>query len=332
MLSISPNAQLVATPRLPTHGFKVARQQVHEGGLACTVRAYDGHAGSHVDAKVDVLQAKVVSARVLEVHVHGLYQRRRQLGGCREVELHRVVRPFLWLVDVGGGGTGVINRLVLVLLGRVFGSIGADLLLLRLAVFTTARLGCLHLLLKLLICLIGLPPPLLIHLIELRKVALVLVQLVVVQVDDVRGHSVQKVPVMANHHERLLPPLQVLFQPQHRTQIQMVCGLIQQQKRGLDIQRASEGDAHAPATTEGLRRPPLHVGVEAQAVQDLGSTAFGRGSGDLVLALIYFVQPFLSGLLVKLFILLVRVLQFLVQLCLLSSQLHEFHIRSHHSL
>jgi len=40
-----------------------------------------------------------------------------------------------------------------------------------------------------------LAPPLLVHLVKLRKVALVLVQLVVMEVDDVGRHGVQEVPV-----------------------------------------------------------------------------------------------------------------------------------------
>eukprot|EP00983_Pelagomonas_calceolata_P061186 1146717-Pelagomonas_calceolata.AAC.10 len=79
-------------------------------------------------------------------------------------------------------------------------------------------------------------------------------------------------PVMANHHERLLPPLQVLFQPQHRTQIQMVCGLIQQQKRGLDIQRASEGDAHAPATTASWKHA-LNIHNVMDGLYDMDCTS-----------------------------------------------------------
>lgn len=38
--------------------------------------------------------------------------------------------------------------------------------------------------------------PLLVHLIELREIALVLVQLVIVQVDDVRGDCVQEIPAL----------------------------------------------------------------------------------------------------------------------------------------
>jgi hypothetical protein len=79
-------------------------------------------------------------------------------------------------------------------------------------------------------------------------------QLIVMQVDDVGGDSVQEVPacmagqreaphsqdcllglasraarhaspVMADHHQGLFPSLQVLFQPQHSPQVQVVCGL-----------------------------------------------------------------------------------------------------------
>jgi hypothetical protein len=44
-----------------------------------------------------------------------------------------------------------------------------------------------------------LTPPLLVHLLKLSKVALVLVQLVVVQVDNVSGHTIQEVPASKRH-------------------------------------------------------------------------------------------------------------------------------------
>ena len=49
---------------------------------------------------------------------------------------------------------------------------------------------------------------LVVHLLKLHKVAAVVVQLEVMQVDDVRGHSVEEVAVVGHHNQRLLPPLQ----------------------------------------------------------------------------------------------------------------------------
>ncbi len=55
-------------------------------------------------------------------------------------------------------------------------------------------------------------------------------------------------------------PSEVFFQPQHRPQVQVVGGLVQQQYSGLDVQRPSQADAHAPATRKVLRGASLRVG------------------------------------------------------------------------
>ena len=46
---------------------------------------------------------------------------------------------------------------------------------------------------------------------RLRKVAAVVVQLEVVEVDDVGGDGVEEVAVVRHHYQRLLPALQVLL-------------------------------------------------------------------------------------------------------------------------
>ena len=46
---------------------------------------------------------------------------------------------------------------------------------------------------------------------RLRKVAAVVVELEVVEVDDVSGDGVKEVAVVRHHYQRLLPPLQVLL-------------------------------------------------------------------------------------------------------------------------
>ena len=46
---------------------------------------------------------------------------------------------------------------------------------------------------------------------KLGKVASVGMQALVMQVDDIGGHDVQEVAVMAYHNQCLLPPLQVLL-------------------------------------------------------------------------------------------------------------------------
>lgn len=71
-----------------------------------------------------------------------------------------------------------------------------DLILSSLA---AALLGSLDLLLVLLSSLVDFPPPLVIHLLKLAKVAAVEVQLQIMQVDDVRGDCIQEVPAARTH-------------------------------------------------------------------------------------------------------------------------------------
>lgn len=49
----------------------------------------------------------------------------------------------------------------------------------------------------------------------LDEIAAVAVQLEVMQMDDVGGDGVQEVSVMTHDHQGLLPPRQVLLEPQH---------------------------------------------------------------------------------------------------------------------
>ena len=64
------------------------------------------------------------------------------------------------------------------------------------------------------------------HLEEIVKVARVILQLLVVQVDNVRAHVVQEGPVVRHNHHGARHAPQVLLQPQHTRQVQMVGRLV----------------------------------------------------------------------------------------------------------
>mmetsp|Transcript_5424 Transcript_5424/g.10351 ORF Transcript_5424/g.10351 Transcript_5424/m.10351 type:complete len:318 (-) Transcript_5424:233-1186(-) len=166
-------------------------------------------------------------------------------------------------------------------------------------------------------------------------------QLQVVQVYDVCAHRVQEVSVVRHNDERLLPALQVLLQPEHGAQVEMVGGLVQQQQRGLDEERARERDAHAPAAGEGLGRPCLHRGGEAQAMQDLGRARIRSVCVFSVQQLVHLNKPCVCSILVHGFAILTQNFQSLLwhfccgechQILLLLSKLHEFYVRIHHCL
>ena len=112
----------------------------------------------------------------------------------------------------------------------------SDLILSSLA---ASLLGCLDLLLVLLRRFVHLPPPLVIHLLKLPKVPPVEVQLQVMQMDDICRHGVQEIPVVGYHNESLLPSGEVLFQPQHRSEVQVVGGLVKKKHSGLDVEGSS---------------------------------------------------------------------------------------------
>lgn len=77
---------------------------------------------------------------------------------------------------------------------------------------------------------------------------------------DIGADGVQEVAVVRDDHQRLLPAHEVFLEPQHGAQVQMVGGLVQEKKRGLDEESAREGDAHAPAAAEGLGGSALRLG------------------------------------------------------------------------
>ena len=69
-------------------------------------------------------------------------------------------------------------------------------------------------------------------------VALVPRDRAVVEVEHVRADRVQKGARVRDDHERLAPALQVLLEPQHRVQVEVVGRLVEQQHVGLDEERA----------------------------------------------------------------------------------------------
>ena len=74
-------------------------QQVHEGGFASAIGPHNGHAAAHVNADIQVLEAKIIAARVFEVGVKELQQRGGwQLAGLGELKVHCVVGPALGLL------------------------------------------------------------------------------------------------------------------------------------------------------------------------------------------------------------------------------------------
>lgn len=87
-------------------------------------------------------------------------------------------------------------------------------------------------------------------------------ELQVEQVDDVRADRIQEVAVVGDDHQRLFPAHEVLLQPQHRPQIQVVRGFVEKQEGGLDEESARERDPHSPPAAEGLGSSALQDRIE----------------------------------------------------------------------
>mmetsp|Transcript_47354 Transcript_47354/g.108961 ORF Transcript_47354/g.108961 Transcript_47354/m.108961 type:complete len:218 (+) Transcript_47354:1022-1675(+) len=131
-----------------------------------------------------------------------------------------------------------------------------------------------------------------------------------------------------DYDERLLPRLQVLLQPQHRVQVQVVGRLIEQQHVRADEERARERHAHAPAAGEGGRRALLVLLAEAEPAQDLGRARGRRVRLDRLQALPYLVEPRRAVLLILSVLLGVLFLQ----LALLRQQRRALHVGCEHAL
>jgi len=84
----------------------------------------------------------------------------------------------------------------------------------------------LHRLVELVGGLVGLCASLVVHLFELLKVASVIMQALVVEVDDVGGDRVQETTVVRDDDEGLLPSGEVLFEPEDGAEVEMVGWLI----------------------------------------------------------------------------------------------------------
>ena len=95
---------------------------------------------------------------------------------------------------------------------------------------------------------------------------------------------------MRNHQETLVVLCEMVLEPHARAEIQMVRGLVQQQKCGRCEERARERDAHAPPAGHVLGGSPHHVLFETQAVQQLSRTRLERSRVQLLEPLVDWLQ------------------------------------------
>jgi len=86
------------------------------------------------------------------------------------------------------------------------------------------------------------------HLLEGRVIASVVHKFLVFQVQDIRGDVVEKVGIVRNYYDCMRVVLrQVVIEPQHCIQIQMVRRLIEHQQFRLQEKGLRQTDAHSPS-------------------------------------------------------------------------------------
>mmetsp|Transcript_28913 Transcript_28913/g.77273 ORF Transcript_28913/g.77273 Transcript_28913/m.77273 type:complete len:464 (+) Transcript_28913:934-2325(+) len=98
-------------------------------------------------------------------------------------------------------------------------------------------------------------------------------------VEHVRARLVNKNPVVGHHHDDSRLPRrargQLVAQPHHGLDAEVVGGLVQQQNVRLPKERGREGHAHAPAAAERAQLPAPQLLAEAEVGQQLHGPLLG---------------------------------------------------------
>ncbi len=119
---------------------------------------------------------------------------------------------------------------------------------------------------------------------ELGEAADVLRGLAGGDLDDPLGHVVDEVPVVADEQHGAGEVLELLFEPQHRVDVEVVGGLVEHQHVGLLEQQPGEGGPHLP-TTRHLGEGPVHVGSgEPEAAEDASGLGLELVAAELFVA------------------------------------------------
>lgn len=124
---------------------------------------------------------------------------------------------------------------------------------------------------------------------ELRIVAAVALDLLLLQMQRDIAHRIEKFAVVRNHDQRARIAMQPVFEPDDGVEVQVVGRLVEQQQVGAAHQRLSQVQAHAPAAGEACHRQARLLEREAQAEQQRfgarrGGIAVGVGKGRVCFA------------------------------------------------
>mmetsp|Transcript_24216 Transcript_24216/g.77328 ORF Transcript_24216/g.77328 Transcript_24216/m.77328 type:complete len:644 (-) Transcript_24216:48-1979(-) len=278
VLSKVTNAEFGVALHITTHRLELVQEHVDEGGFPAAVRPkqHDAARGEH--AHVGLLEQQLARRAVLAgeakadlLHLDGLPNLADWLRE-REAELW-VVNNFVderHLVEsldtrLGQRGTfGIVPELV-----HGFLHVG------------TARLLRLELTLLLQALVLA-------RVLEDVDVALVVVELPVLEVDDVRDDVVGEDAIVGYQDERLGVVLQVALEEEHTEHVQVVGRLVEQQDIGGKEQGRAERHTHAPASGKALGGGHLHLLREPETRKHhagAGVRRFGANRNELVIHL-----------------------------------------------
>ena len=93
-------------------------------------------------------------------------------------------------------------------------------------------------------------------------------QFAAVEMQDAVGDVVEKIAVVADDEDRRRAILQIVGEPKHALEVEIVGRLVEQQQVGFGEQHRGERHAHAPAAGIFRERPALRRLVEAEPFQD----------------------------------------------------------------
>src|SRR5262249_7943700 len=96
------------------------------------------------------------------------------------------------------------------------------------------------------------------------------------EMEDGVDRAVEQIAIVADHDHGAWIARKMILEPERSLEIEIVGGLVEQQKIGLGKQHGGERDAHAPAAGEFPHRPRLVAGREAEPGEDTRRAGRGR--------------------------------------------------------
>mmetsp|Transcript_41585 Transcript_41585/g.90649 ORF Transcript_41585/g.90649 Transcript_41585/m.90649 type:complete len:328 (+) Transcript_41585:595-1578(+) len=262
-------------------GLHVAHKQLQQGGFPASVLAHHRVSGAHLNIHIQVGQAESTTITQLrlwvsETHLIHLDQvgnrfwvLERELKGGILGNLLEHGKP-LQRLNTGLDQTGPlgitpegIDEFVEMSLGPLLG--------LRLTLLDQQLIG----------------PDFL----ERIVVPLVVGELLIPEVNNIRANGIQEIPSMGHDNQGSRALRQVLFQPSHRVEVQMVSGLVQQEEIRVSKKCAGQRHAHAPPSGQMAKGLGLHVRGQSEPCQDLRSLVGGGGSIHLLQPLVNSREP-----------------------------------------